>query len=233
MKTSALSNSLSSNALLDSIELVQGAAPGFHKDRALDELARLGNVAQFVSFAPGPQGRLTQRYSRVCGFDANYTFASPRDAIDCLLRNSPENSINLRSFEPFRPQSRSFHYGIKGSAEAAALAAKMAEQSLYVIANETVDVADGGVSGVIQGEVIEFAPDDTPRCVEKPGAASLPKAIGLNLLSRVYGFRPDVVDVGTGRLEFSVHPKPRGWKRTHTIMWERETFQRCPQLRDL
>ena len=63
--------------------------------------------------------------------------------------------------------------------------------------------------------MIEFAPDDTPRCVEKEGTASLPIGWGFSILRRVYGFEPDMVDAGKGRLEFSIHPKPRGWKRTH------------------
>jgi hypothetical protein len=104
---------------------------------------------------------------------------------------------------------------------------------LFVIANETVDVSDGGVSGVIQGGVIEFAPDDTPRCVEKEGTASLPVAWGLKLIRSVYGFEPDIVDAGKGRLEFSVHPKPRGWKKTHTLMWEYEGSDSAPADRSL
>jgi hypothetical protein len=202
---------------------------GFQKDRSLDELAAVGNVAQFVSFAPGGSlGALTQRFSRVAGFKPNHIFASPREALDCLLRNSSDDSINLRSFEPTRPQSRDFCYGIKDAEEALALILRLAEQNLYLIANETIDVSDGGVSGVMQGDVIEFAPDDTPRCVEKPGVASLPKERGLDVLERVYGFRPDVLEVNAGRLEFSIHPKPRGWRRSHTILWEYETTADVP-----
>ena len=91
-----------------------------------------------------------------------------------------------------------------------------------------MDVSDGGVSGVIQGGVIEFEPDDTPRCVEKPGTASLPVGWGLAILQNVYGFKPELVDAGRGRLEFSIHPKPRGWKRTHTLMWEYEASDSAP-----
>ena len=62
----------------------------------------------------------------------------------------------------------------------------MSAEGLFVIANETVDVSDGGVSGVIQGGVAEFAPDDTPRCVEKAGTASLPMDWALALIETVY-----------------------------------------------
>jgi hypothetical protein len=199
----------------------------FRKDRSLDELAHVGNVAQFVSFAP-ENGRAEQQFSRVTGFEANHVFATNREAISSLLSNSPDGTINLRSFTPDSPRSRDFHYGIADADEAHMLAERLSSDGLFVIANETVDVSDGGVSGVVQGGVVEFAPDDTPRCVEKEGVASLPIGWGLSILRRVYGFEPNIVDAGKGRLEFSVHPRPRGWKRTHTLMWEYEASDSAP-----
>src|SRR4051794_6428321 len=116
----------------------------FRKDRSLDELARVGNVAQFVSFAPeGSQAR--QQYSRVAGYEPNHIFATNYDAIVSLLASSPDRTINLRSFTPENPRSRDFHYGIAGAEEAHALAARLTCEGLFVIANETVDVSDGGV----------------------------------------------------------------------------------------
>jgi hypothetical protein len=199
----------------------------FRKDRSLDELARVGNVAQFVSFAP-ENGRPVQQYSRVVGFEPNHVFSTAREAMTSLLAASPDQTINIRSYEPASPRSREFHYGIGDAESALALAERLSLHGMFVIANETVDVSDGGVSGVAQGGVIEFAPDDTPRCVEKEGAASLPVSWGLNLLKTVYGFEPDLVDAGRGRLEFSIHPKPRGWRQTHTLMWEYEGSESAP-----
>jgi hypothetical protein len=199
----------------------------FRKDRSLDELARVGNVAQFVSFAPGG-GHATQQFSRISGFGPNHVFATNYDAIAALLASSPDGTINLRSFTPDSPRSRDFHYGIADADEAHSIATRLSREGLFVIANETVDVFDGGVSGVIQGGVIEFAPDDTPRCVEKEGVASLPIAWGLSIIRCVYGFQPDIVDAGRGRLEFSIHPKPRGWRKTHTLMWEYEASDSAP-----
>jgi hypothetical protein len=204
----------------------------FRKDRSLDELARVGNVAQFISFAP-EGGRAAQQFSRVAGFDPNHLFPTSREAIVSLLAASPDGTINLRSFTPDSPRSRDFHYGIADADEAHMLAERLSSDGLFVIANETVDVSDGGVSGVVQGGVIEFAPDDTPRCVEKEGTASLPIEWGLSILRRVYGFEPDIVDAGKGRLEFSVHPKPRGWKKTHTLMWEYEGSDSAPASANL
>ena len=47
----------------------------------------------------------------------------------------------------------------------------LAADGYFTIVNETVDTADGGVSGVVLGDIMEFAPLDTPRGVEKPGAS--------------------------------------------------------------
>ncbi|MGO8184149.1 hypothetical protein [Rhizobium leguminosarum] len=191
------------------------------KDKSLDSLAELGNVAQFVSYAPtGPD--LTQRYSRVWGVPPNHIFNSVEAGAAALLAASPEKTINVRSFTPESPRSREFVYGIPDLDTAVRTIHRLAGEGLFVIANETVNISDGGVSGVVQGEVIEFAPDDTPRCVEKPGVTSLPRPLGLSILKTVYGFAPEVHSKMCGRLEFSIHPSPRGWRRSHTILWEYE-----------
>ena len=93
----------------------------FRKDRSLDELARVGNMAQFVSFAP-ETGHPVQQYSRVAGFQANHVFSGVREAMSSLLSASPDRTINIRSYEPASPRTRDFHYGIAEVEEAVALA---------------------------------------------------------------------------------------------------------------
>jgi hypothetical protein len=56
--------------------------------------------------------------------------------------------------------------------------------------------------------------------VEKPGVASLPRGWGLELLSTVYGFPIRLEAPLASRLEFSIHPRPRGWKRSNILAWE-------------
>lgn len=198
------------------------ATEGLRKDKALIALAdRGGNVAQFVSFVPTPQGSLDVAYSRVAGFAADYPFPDVATALRVLLERSPARSINLRSYTPDSPRSRTFLYGLTDADAALEAAEGLAGEGLYVIANETIDIHDGGVSGVVLSDMIEFAPDDTPRCVEKPGVASLPLAWGRSLLQTVYGFAP-ALDAGAGRLEFSIHPERRGWRQDHTLVWEYE-----------
>lgn len=192
------------------------------KDKALDELAGYGNVAQFVSFAPGNSADPEQTFSRVWRHPANHRFASADEAIGTLLTNSPDSSINLRSYTPSNPRSREFLYGLKDATVASQHLRKLIVEGLFVIANETVDISDGGVSGVVEGGVMEFAPDDTPRCVEKAGTVSIALKDGLSLLKTVYKKAPHFPSCTGHRVEFSVHPKPRGYHRTHSLLWESE-----------
>lgn len=189
------------------------------KDAQLDALARDFNVAQFVSFAP-ESGKPKQGYSRVTGESPNQTFPSVRHAIERLLQTSPERSVNVRSYEPGSPQSREFVYGLRSIEEVVATVDRLTGENLHTIVNETVDVTDGGVSGVVLGNIIEFSPDDTPRAVEKPGTAMFPREWGRDALSQVYGIPLSFDFPLNGRLEFSIHPRPRGWRNTNLLAWE-------------
>ncbi|CAE7351947.1 unnamed protein product [Symbiodinium necroappetens] len=191
------------------------------KDEALDQLAERINVAQFVAYAPTPQGP-EQTFSRVRGHSPNTHFPDLRAAAEELLRRGADRAVNLRSYLPQDPRSKPFHYGLDRLDDIVQVAEDALADGFFVILNETVDVNDGGVSGVVEGGIVEFAPDDTPRCVEKPGTASLPLDWARQVLALVYGFDPEL-PVGAGeRLEFSLHPQPRGWRGTQTLGWEVE-----------
>lgn len=193
------------------------------KDSVLHRLADTANIAQFVSFDPAGQ----QRHARIRGYEVDHSFDSIGKAAEALLQAS--GSVNVRSFEPDSAKSREFIYGLKHAAEVASAIGRLGAQGLYTIVNETIDVKDGGVSGVALGDVIEFAPGDTPRCVEPKNiaehgmVASLGKEVALRLLERVYGFEPDLRRYeSTERVEFSIHPLRRGTLMDHTIVWEKE-----------
>jgi hypothetical protein len=98
----------------------------------------------------------------------------------------------------------------------------LSQLGLYTILNETVDVMDGGVSGVVHGESCEFAPDDTPRSVEKPGTTSVRTKVAEQLLETVYGFPIRFAFPSNARVEFSLHPLVRGYLQQHLIVWELE-----------
>jgi hypothetical protein len=190
------------------------------KDVALNILAELINVAQFISFSPRANRKSEQRFSRILGHSPNAKFTNHLLALEKLLETSGSGSINLPSYTPADPQSREFIYGLRSIDDAVSAFERLANEGLWIIANETIDVHDGGVSGVIMGDVIEFAPDDTPRSVERPGITSLPREQGLAILGTVYGFSPDLNVPRASRLEFSIHPMPCGWRRGHTLGWE-------------
>jgi hypothetical protein len=201
---------------------------GLIKDAVLDRVSEVANVAQFVSFDPEAR----QRYARIHEQAPNQKFESVERAIETLLAASPDGSVNVRSFTPENPKSREFIYGLRTVADAAAGVRRLAAEGLYTIVNETVDVADGGVSGVALGDVIEVAPGDTPRAVEKPGTVSFSRALGLRLLEQVYHFRPALDFAADLRVEFSIHPLRRGFRRDHTIVWELEQVGRTHSAAD-
>jgi hypothetical protein len=192
--------------------------PGHFKDDVLDRLARRANVAQFVSFGPD----LAQRHAWIRGYPPGHRFGGVEEAVAALLAASPEGSVNVRSWEPDNPKSRSFLYGRTSPEEIRSALGRLGGEGLYTILNETVDVLDGGVSGVAFGDALEFAPGDTPRCVEKPDAAGLPRDLGLRVLETVYGFRPALLPKTELRVEFSLHPRRRGYRGERTILWESE-----------
>jgi hypothetical protein len=193
---------------------------GLYKDTILDRLAERANVAQFVSFGPESEPQL--RHSRVRGYPPNEFFGEVEGAVSALLEGSVDRSVNVRSYHPHQPRSHEFVYGLTTPSEALAAVRRLAASGLHTIVNETVDVDDGGVSGVAFGDILEFAPGDTPRCVEKPGTASVRREAGLQLLETVYGFAPALDYKREERVEFSIHPIRRGYRHEHTIVWELE-----------
>ncbi len=194
------------------------------KDSVLNRLAPKFNIAQFVSFSPD----LAQRYAWISGRDPNEKFPTLEAACEALLNAAESHALNIRSFKPGAMKGHKLIQNLESVAEAASALRERAGGGFFTIANEVVPLEDGGVSGVVIGPVIEFAPVDTPKCVDKPGVASLPTQDGIKVLKIVYGFPPELDFRDDLRIEFSLHPTRRGYKRTHTIIWEVEP---CPPVR--
>ena len=190
------------------------------KDEMLSRLAEHANVAQFVSFGPG--GDLPQRHSCLRGHRPGHRFATPEEAVGALLALASAGSVNVRSFRAGASKGGPFSYGLTRRDDVLAVLRARAANGLHTIANETVDVHDGGVSGVALGGLVEFAPGDTPRSVESPGTVALGHDHAMAMLGTVYGFTPDLEDRPGERVEFSIHPLAAGVRQTHTIFWERE-----------
>jgi len=190
------------------------------KDDVLSRLAAQANVAQFVSF--GPAADLPQRHSCLRDHRPGHRFGSAEEAVETLLALAAGGSVNVRSFRAGAPKGGPFTYGLARRDDVLATLRARAGEGLHTIANETVDVDDGGVSGVALGGLVEFAPGDTPRSVERPGTVALAHDDALTLLGTVYGFTPDLDGRPGERVEFSIHPLVAGVRQTHTIVWEAE-----------
>ena len=190
------------------------------KDEMLSRLARKANVAQFVSFGPGPG--LPQRHSCVRGHPPGHRFTDAAEAVGVLLALAGSGSVNVRSFAAGSPKGGPFTYGLTRRDDVLATLAARAGDGLHAIVNETLDVDDGGVSGVALGGLVEFAPGDTPRSVERPGTVALALDHAMALLGAVYGFTPDLEPAPGERVEFSIHPLAAGVRQTHTVVWETE-----------
>lgn len=191
------------------------------KDKVLDHIACTSNVAQFVSFGPGAE--LKQHYCRISGYEPNHFFNTPEEAVKTLLENATEKKVNIRSYSPEKPEGNPFIKQLE-SVESVMreLRVLAGEKNLYTIVNEVIDESDNGVSGVCYQGLIEFAPDTTPRCVDDPDieTAVFPFELGMKILEAVYGFEPDLRGREGARVEFSIHPKPQGWKQKNTIIWQ-------------
>lgn len=197
------------------------------KDDRLDQLAEHGNVAQFASFSAGDAP--VRRHHRLVG-DPALVSEQPAEVVRQLLTRAGAGSINVRSFRPDRDKGSPFHYGLTKSDDAVDLVHRLAGEGYLTVVNETIDIHDGGVSGVSLAGIVEFAPDDTPRAVEQPGVAALPFAQAVRLLTTVYGFAPELPDSPTDRLEFSIHPSRVGYRRSHTLWWELESDATADRL---
>jgi len=193
-----------------------------YKDAVLDSLANERNIAQFVSFSP--ESKLKIRFARIVGVNPNKKFSSPRKAIETILSKAEDGLVNIRTFRPDQPKGGEFFYGKSNLNEILDILSIQARQGLFTIVNETIDINDGGVSGVALGDIVEFAPYDTPRCVDKPGVCSVPRKMAIHILEDVYGFRPALNFDENTRVEFSIHPKKLGFHKEHTIIWEAEAI---------
>lgn len=192
------------------------------KDEVLDCIAQDGsNVAQFVSYGPNSK----QRFHRIEGLRPDQKFDSIEEAIRAMYRANA-SCVNIRTFLPDKPDGNPFLWGPRlgfGDVNKAAAAAReMIRKGYYIIINEEIDIMDGGFSGVLLGDWLEFASKDIPRCVEKPGCTTLSRSLGFSLIEAVYGFYPTIPYGEHCRVELTICPNPVGYRKERLVIWQVE-----------
>lgn len=201
-----------------------------YKDRVMNDMAENGlNVGQFVSY--GPDG--AQRYVRVCGVSPAHSFGCMEDALKMLFAKGAKY-INIRSFMPEKPDGHPFILGQKLKLDTpeklTAKARELIAMGLHVIFNENINPADGGVSGVMQGDVVEFSLNDTPRCVDKPEVLRMSRWEAERFFLIVYGMSITLPYTEQYRVEFSIHPHGVGYFNQRYVFWQvekREGVEHC------
>lgn len=195
-----------------------------NKDQKLNFIIdnNLGNIAQFISFSPSDIS--IPQYQCIKGLNKKLC---TNDAIIALINSSKSKKINVRSFcsKKMKGYPLLFNKGVNDIEEVLDFIKKNANNNIYSIVNENIDINDGGVSGVILNNIIEFSPKDTPKCVDKPGVCCLPKSLGYEIFKIVYGFIPEINFPSNFRVEFSIHPSRQGIYNDHTIIWEYEEME--------
>jgi len=161
---------------------------------------------------------------------AKFISYDERGSVRYETHKKPEFPVNVRSFTEHLKSGR-FKMNVNDQDTLDKVLNDNIKDGYYSIVNESIDINDGGVSGVLLGDIIEFSPKDTPRCVEKPGVCRLPAELGLILLELIY-FPLDELRKfkKTERVEFSIHPLPQGVFNTHVIIWEVEDVGYSPEF---
>ena len=190
----------------------------FCKDEVLYQIGESSNVAQFVSF-----GRdLKKRFHRIRGL-GEQVGKTPEYWIEELFKHAPEQRVNVRTFKPDVTKGGEFLQDLASIPEVLDQVARLADSGYYTIVNEKIDMSNGGTGGVLVGGIIEFAPCDTPRAVEAPGAVTVSLDAGIRMLELVYGQPLSLNHDPKLRVEFTVHPMRCGLTNQHSIIWEVET----------
>lgn len=152
------------------------------KDYILSSMVKNGyNVAKYCSISSKTGGLKVVHGVQYDEGDSKI------DVIDRLIIASNNKSVNVRSFSKESVSGNRFVMGLSSVQDVLNVVDQNTKDGLDSIVNENIDIMDHGVSGVILGDIVEFSPYDTPRCVEKDGTCRLGLEMGIEILESVYG----------------------------------------------
>ena len=190
------------------------------------------NVAQFVSFNPITEKcpSLTSRFSAIAG-KLSSDPVNPKETIHRVLDNSGDGTVNIRSFTNERHQGNPFIVGLSDVDDILVQVEDLARRGYTTIVHETINVNDGGLNCVYAHGHVECLTGATPRGVENcdETVAVFNYKDFIKFVHTVYGpsYLPDRIAAFLGaidkRVEFSLHPKRRGVRNSHLIIWEEST----------
>lgn len=188
---------------------------------------QLVNVAQFFSVSPVVEDctmddfmRMRAKCRRIKPSINNVEDTRIVELVDTLLSQSNSGKVSIRTFTRDQSSGNPLKLGLSNRDEILNILYKNSIDGYYSIVNEYIDICDGGVSGVICNDVIEFSPNDTPRCVEKDGVCRLPARIGIKMLRIIYGVNIGFLWKKNKRIEFSIHTKKIGYLDKLYTVWE-------------
>ncbi|MTI66344.1 MAG: hypothetical protein FH753_07060 [Firmicutes bacterium] len=195
------------------------------KDEKLNSIVEfdLGNIAQFISFDLIKENKT--RFVHINNYNKREG-CTEKELVEKLIKSAPSKSVNIRSYSPntMKGNKLIINKKLEDIKEILDIIKNNRAEGKYSIINENIDINDGGVSGVALGDILEFSPKDTPKCVDKDGICLLPREFGYNILEKIYGFKPEINFDPNYRVEFSIHPKRQGVDKRHTIIWEYEHY---------
>lgn len=188
------------------------------RDERMIAISGSANIANFVSF--DGSGRL--RFARLGTRSLRNSSQVPlKDLLENLL--SSVGRVNLRFFAPGASTGARMVPDVSDLKTLFMTSEQCIAEDGYVIVSEAIALDDGGISGVVVHDVVEFMNGVTPRFVDQSTSKfpQLPTSVGEKMLRAIYGNDVNLLLFDKElRVEFSVHPNPVGHLGRRMIVWD-------------